>query len=187
MSRLPNQIPFVAARHFKEIPAGRKVRLIVVHTMEAAEKGETAESCARYFQTVEKPVSAHYCLDNNSVVQCVQTKDIAYCAPGANKDGIHLEHAGFARQTVSEWLDAYSKAMLELSAELVGRILLPKFDIPCQWLSPADIKAGQKGITSHWNITKAYPELGGSHTDPGPYFPVALYLDMVRKIQGVKS
>lgn len=182
---LPEKIPFVAARHFTEVSISkpREVRLIVIHSIEAPEKGTTAENCARYFATVEKPVSAHYCIDNNSVIQCVQTKDVAYCAPGANRDGIHLEHAGFARQTVSQWLDEYSRAMLQLSAELVGRVLVHKFDIPIMWLSPADVKGGKSGITSHWNITKAYPERKGTHTDPGPSFPVQKYLDWIRQVK----
>lgn len=176
------KIPFIQAKHYTPVSEDhpRKVRLIVIHSMESEEKGETAENVARYFQTTEKPASAHYNIDNNSVVQCVQCKDVAYGAPGANRDGIHLEHAGRAKQTAAQWNDEYSSAMLKLSAEVCA-MLCKKFGIPPVWLSPADLAAGKKGLTSHANVTLWQKSLGkpGSHTDPGEGFPVQKYCAMV--------
>lgn len=169
--------PFVESPHVTRT-SGRKIDLIVVHTMEMDEKGETAESCARWFQNPIAKVSAHYCVDNNSIVQCVRDQDVGWHAPGANHDGIGIEHAGRAKQTGREWSDEYSTAMLELSAGLVGD-LCKRYRIPVAWLYAADLKAGKRGITTHAAVSDAFKR--GTHWDPGQGFPVELYLKLVRE------
>jgi hypothetical protein len=175
-------IPFVGARWFTPT-SGRHRRKIVIHSMEAPEKGETAENVARYFSRLpaSRKASAHYCIDNNSVVQCVQTKDVAYAAPGSNHDGVHLELAGYARQTEAEWLEPYSLAMLQLAAELCGRILVPKFKIPLAFLSEETLRRSPEapGFTTHAVISRVF--LRSSHTDPGSGFPMGKFLGMVEK------
>jgi N-acetyl-anhydromuramyl-L-alanine amidase AmpD len=171
----PMNIPFVEARWFTKTN-GRRIDYIVIHDMEAAEKGDTAENVARFFATTPVKASAHYNVDNNSIVQSVREQDIAYHAP-PNLHSIGIEHAGFARQTRDQWLDAYGKAMLALSAQLMAE-LLTKYDLPAQFLSAEDLKAGKRGITTHRNVSKAFGQT--SHTDPGPDFPVAWYMDRVR-------
>jgi N-acetyl-anhydromuramyl-L-alanine amidase AmpD len=175
------RIPFVQAYWYREVPAGtpRPVGLIVLHSMEAPEKGATAESVARYFESGSegRPASAHYCIDSDSIVQCVQCKDVAFGAPSANRTGIHLEHAGYARQSREEWLDAYSLAMLQTSARLVARVLAPKFHIPLEFVDTAGLKAGRKGITTHREVSRAFSP--GGHTDPGEHFPMDVYLQLV--------
>jgi N-acetyl-anhydromuramyl-L-alanine amidase AmpD len=168
--------PFIQASHYKPV-GGRTVDLVVIHTMEAPEKGTTAESVARYFQTTDRDVSSHYCIDDDSIVQCVREEDVAWCAPGANHNGIHLEHAGYARQTTTEWRDAYTWAMLERSAELTAD-LCTRYRIPVTWLHPADLLAGKRGITSHSNVSKAFKR--STHWDPGKGFPIEPYLSLVR-------
>ena len=114
--------PFVESPHINRTE-GRAIDLIVIHTMEMDEKGETAENCAQWFRNPGAEVSAHYCVDANSIVQCVRDQDVAWAAPGANRDGLQIEHAGRAKQTGRDWSDAYSTAMLERSATLVAGIL----------------------------------------------------------------
>src|SRR5205809_2755015 len=112
--------PFIQARNFTAT-SGRSVDVLVIHTMEAPETANTAENVAKWFAGSTAPqASAHYCIDANSIVQCVQDDDVAWHAPGANSDGIGFEHAGFASQGRSDWNDAYSSAMLERSAGLVA-------------------------------------------------------------------
>lgn len=166
---------FIPAKHFQPA-SGREIKWIVIHSMEAPEKGDTAESVARYFQTTTRPASAHYNVDNNSIVQCVQDKDVAYGAPGANRHGLHIEHAGYARQFRADWLDSYSAVMLRLSAKLVAE-KCRQYSVPAVWLTTADLEAGRKGITSHAACSRAF---GGTHTDPGAGFPSDLYIQLVR-------
>jgi N-acetyl-anhydromuramyl-L-alanine amidase AmpD len=183
-----HHIPFKQARWFTEVPssAPRKVDLLVVHSMESPEKGDTAESVANYFAAgcpepggTFRKASANYCIDSNSIVQSVQCKDVAYGAKGANHNGIHLEHAGFARQARADWLDPYSRQMLELSAALVGKVLMPKFHIPPVFLSAEHLRAGKRGITTHAEASKAFNP--GGHEDPGSGFPIDVYLNLILK------
>jgi N-acetyl-anhydromuramyl-L-alanine amidase AmpD len=172
--------PFVASPNVNHT-SGRDVDVVVVHTMEMDEKGDTAESCAHYFSQSSAQVSAHYCVDSDSVVQCVKEDDVAWHAPGANHNGIGVEHAGRAAQTGRDWSDPYSTSMLALSAQLVGGIC-SRHKIPVVWLQPADLVAGKRGITSHANVSKAFKR--GSHWDPGDAFPIERYLATVRAAEG---
>ena len=104
--------PFVESPNVTKT-GGRTIDLIVIHTMEMDEKGDTAEHCALWFKNPAAKVSAHYCVDADSIVQCVRDQDVAWHAPGANHDGIGIEHAGRAKQTGRDWSDAYSVAMLQ--------------------------------------------------------------------------
>lgn len=174
-----NNIPFVQAKYVKRVDGSRPRRKLVMHSMEAPEKGTTAEGTANYFKNPPRPGSAHYCVDNNSIVQCVQTRDIAYGAAGANNDGIHIELAGYARQTRAQWLDEYSTAMLKLAAQLCAVILVPKFHIPVVQLTVAQLKNPlSSGFTTHADVNKAFKE--GDHWDPGPGFPMDIFLGYVK-------
>lgn len=168
--------PFVESPHVTRT-GGRQIDLIVIHTMEMDEKGETAENCAQWFRNPNAKVSAHYCVDANSIVQCVRDQDVGWHAPGANHDGIGIEHAGRAKQTGRDWSDPYSTAMLERSATLVAG-LCRAYKIPVTWLYAADLKAGKRGITTHKAVSDAFKR--GSHWDPGTGFPVERYLALVR-------
>lgn len=162
-------------------PASRTkadIRLIVIHTMEMGEYDGTAESCAAYFHRTPG-ASAHYCIDNDSEVQCVKVHDVAWCAPFTNHDGIHLEHAGRASQGPRSWNDQYSTKMLKRSARLAARLAIAN-DIPIRHLTVAELKAGKSGFIGHVDSTKAYGPYGG-HTDPGESFPWTKYLDLVSK------
>lgn len=175
-----DQIPFVQAKWYT--PAERRrVRLIVLHTMEAPDKPDTAEAVARYFTQLPptRKASAHYCVDANSIVQCVQTKDVAYGAPSANRDGIHIEMAGYARQRAADWASEYNQQMLDLVAQLCARVLLPKYKIPTVYLAAPMLKApgGHSGFTTHVEVSKAF---GGTHWDPGPDFPMLEFMRRVR-------
>ncbi len=169
-------IPFVPARHFR---AGRRkpVRLIVLHDMEAAETTKTAENVAKWWNGPASPVSsAHYCVDSDSIVCCVRPEDTAFHAPGANEDGIGIELAGYARQTAAEWADAYSTAMLARAAELVAS-LCSTYELPVALVDVFGLQHGATGITTHALVSKAFKK--STHSDPGPSFPMAAFLDQV--------
>lgn len=170
---------FIAARNYTPGPRTKgAIRLIVLHDMESPETVHTAEDCAFYFAGPNAPqASCHYMVDSDSIVQGVHDWDIAWHCPGANHDGIGIEHAGYARQTRDEWLDPYGLAMLRLSAELVVE-LCDAYGLPVAWLGPDEVAAGAYGITTHRACTQAFGTVGG-HTDPGENFPDDVYLRMV--------
>jgi N-acetyl-anhydromuramyl-L-alanine amidase AmpD len=172
--------PFVKARFFKETPGKRQVRLIVIHSMEAPEKGDTAENVAAFFHGgIDHPASAHLCIDNNSIVQCVLDNDIAFAAPGANNDGVHLELAGFARQSEGEWLDEYGKSLLEKAADAAAQYCL-KYDIPVKHLTNAELaNKANRGIVGHVQVSEVFKK--STHTDPGKGFPWEFFLERVKE------
>lgn len=174
-------IPFVQAANWTAASPPTKKRWVVIHAMEYPEKPDSAEWCARYFAGKEGPApraSAHACVDSDSIVQCVAWDQVAWHAPGANQWGIGIEHAGYARQTLADWQDAYSLQMLDLSAWLVAQLCV-RFRIPVEFAVGADLRAGEPGITTHAEVTLAWPDKG-THTDPGRAFPMGDYLRQVR-------
>jgi len=176
----PCPIPFVPARHFTvgRIAPGA-VTLIVLHTMEAAEKPSTAELVAAWFGGAAAPrASAHYCVDSDTIVQCVREDDTAWHAPGANHNGIGIEHAGYARQTAEQWADPYSERMLRLSARLSAEVCA-RHEIPIAFVDVAGLRGGKSGITTHHAVSLAFRK--STHTDPGEAFPVGWYLYLVRR------
>ena len=181
-------LPLVKARNFTPGPRTKgAVRLIVVHDMEAPEKGDTAENVARWFAGPTAPeASAHYCVDADSIVRCVRDEDIAWHAPGANSTGIGIELAGYARQGRGDWLDAYSKRMLDTQAIPLIAALCRKHGIPAVWLTPQQVAAGKAGICGHIDVTKAFPGKG-SHVDPGPGFPRDYLIAGVKAALKVKA
>ena len=172
-------VSFVQARNYTR---GRikRIRVIVIHDMEAPEKPTTAEAVAAWFAGSNAPrASTHYCVDNNSVVQCVRDGDTAWGAPGANADGLQIELAGYASQTRSGWTDDYSRQELATAAKLVAA-LCRTYAIPVTHLTPAQVASGTpRGLCGHVDVTNAFRTPGG-HTDPGPAFPWDAFLTMVQ-------
>jgi len=172
---------FIQARNFR---AGRTapIRLVVLHSMEAAESLKTAENVARWFAGPSAPMaSAHFCIDAGQVVQCVRLQDTAFAAPGCNHDGVQIELAGYAKQTSEDWGDAFSAAMLEKAAALTADICRV-YQLPATFVDSAGLLAGAKGITTHAEVSKAYKK--STHTDPGRGFPMASFLASVRSHMG---
>lgn len=178
--------PFIQAKNYTPSTrpnAPHAIDHIVIHTMEAQEKPKTARNVATWFGGPNAPqASAHFCVDDIEVIQSVLECDVAWHAPGANNDGIGIEHAGFASQTLEQWDDEYSNAVLKNSAVLAAE-LAKRFDIPVVWLSVEELKAGKRGFCGHIDCTNAFSN-GHGHTDPGPNFPKEKYLDLVRQAMG---
>ena len=161
--------PYIPAKWQTLIPSVREIRLIVIHSMESPEKGDTAENVGLFFQRGESRASAHVGVDNNSVVQYVYDNNVAWAAPGVNNDGIHIELAGFSRQTPKDWQDEFSRMTLDRAAHVVAQYAV-KYDIPLVHLTNKELMSGRKGVIGHYQATACYKPNQG-HTDPGPNFP----------------
>lgn len=172
-------VTFIQARWYRQ-GGNDPVTRVVLHDMEYPEKPDAAEAVAQMFATTDREASAHYCVDNNSVVGCVHETDIAFHAP-PNTGSVGIEHAGYARQTTGDWLDAYGAAMLRDHSAPLVRDICSRHGIPLTWLSVDDLKANPKakGITSHNNVSRAFGQ--STHTDPGPNFPYDQYMAWVRQ------
>lgn len=150
--------------------------MVVIHDMEAPETNNTAENVARYFQDPDYPSSAHICVDNNSIVQCVRDSHIAFAAPGCNLDGIQIELAGWGKQTREQWLDFYGIGLLALASDAVAQYCI-KYRIPPTHLTNTQLKAGKMGIVGHYQVSQVYKK--SNHTDPGNGFPWQYFITSV--------
>jgi N-acetyl-anhydromuramyl-L-alanine amidase AmpD len=156
------------------------VQLIVIHTTEGSSHAQSAEDGAAYDARRTDGTSAHYFVDSSSVVQCVRTNDRAHTARSqGNRRGIHYELCGRAGNSAAWWADDYAQAMLRRAAKQAARDA-KKWGIPVRHVTVEQVADGVKGFCGHWDITRAFPQDGGTHTDPGKNFPWTQFLDMVR-------
>lgn len=157
----------------------RRSKWVVLHTMETAEGNSIAESIGgNWFTNPAAQASAHYCVDNDSIVQGVNEGDYAWASgPTGNYLGIQIEMAGRASQSRAEWLDNYSRAMLERVAALVADICTRR-GIPVRVLADEQVAAGEPGITTHAALARVFRET--NHTDPGPNFPWDYFMERVQ-------
>lgn len=159
--------------------ANRKsVQLIVIHTTEGSARGESAEDGAAYDARRTDGTSTHYFHDSNSTIQCVRTEDQAHAARAqGNRRGI--QHELCTRAGSANWSDAYHQAMLKRAAKQAARDA-KKWGIPVRHLTVSEVADGVKGFCGHVDITYAFPQDKGTHTDPGKSFPWTQFLTYVR-------
>lgn len=173
-------VSFIKAKHFR--PAtNRAIDLVVLHTAEVPENTTSAEAVASYFKNPIGPkgpvtASCHFCVDSDSVVQCVKEEDVAFAAPGANHNGIQIEMSGYAKQSPEDWADPYSTTMLRRVAQLTAA-LCEKYEIPVEFVDAAGLIRGDRGITTHAEVSKAFKQ--STHVDPGKSFPMDAFLGVV--------
>ena len=169
-----SKVSFIPSRWFTALPAGRRSDLVVVHTVEgdpdipSTVADEGAEAVARYCARRDDKVSAHWFVDDDSIVRGVKDKDVAYAAPGANHNGIQIELCGWARWTREQWLGEHIGTLCNLAHLMVhywraNQVLLAYVD-------EHGLAKGHRGITTHHDVTQAFKR--STHTDPGPGFPL---------------
>jgi hypothetical protein len=150
--------------------------LIVLHDTE----GGTAASNAAYFMnTVGRRVSAHITVDDSGACyRSVPDDDVAWAAGPVNPISLNIEMAapsGAAMsRTEDEWL--MHDTLLDVAAAHVA-LWCSGYGIPAKFIDAAGLKAGESGITTHAEVTRAF---GGDHMDPGPGFPVDDFIERVR-------
>lgn len=161
----------------------RKSKWVVLHTMETGENSSIAENIgAGWFTNPNAQASAHYCVDDNSIVQCVNEGDYAWASgPTGNVNGIQIEMAGRAAQSRADWLDDYSRAMLERTAALTADIC-KRHGIPVRVLTDEQVARGEAGITTHAALARVFRET--DHSDPGPNFPWDFFMERVQAHAG---
>lgn len=153
------------------------VQLIVIHTTEGSAHSGSAEDGAAYDQRRTDGTSTHFFHDSDSTIQCVHTADQAHAARAqGNKRGI--QHELCTRSGSANWSDSYHQAMLRKAAAQCARDA-KKWGIPVRKLSSSQVADGMKGFCGHVEVTYAFPQDNGTHTDPGVAFPWPAFLAMV--------
>jgi hypothetical protein len=146
-------------------------------------QGSTARAAASWFQNPNSQGSAHSCCDDNECYATLRDNEIPWGAPGANYHGYHIEQAGFVSYTKVIWSTKHRKTLQRAAYRAAVRCV--RYNIPVRWVDAKAMRAGQRGITSHWECTKAF---GGDHTDPGRFWPRLLFLSYVRGyVKGISS
>lgn len=134
-----------------------------------------ALATARYFQLASARGSAHYIMDVAGEEHCLPDNVIAWHAPPNSRSiGIEICAEGGnpsvapKTYTRAQWLDPQVWPALKLAAERTWEICV-RYGIPAVRLSPADLKAGKRGICGHVDVSQAFHQT--DHSDPGPEFP----------------
>lgn len=165
-------------------------RLAVLHTSEGGEGEASAEQLVSFIMrppTVypdgrRNVASYHDVADTDRVIPVVEHHFVAYSAPGANHDGIHLCIPGRAGQTREQWLDPTSSRYIDWAAKwLVNNSLAYGRDYTRR-LTVAEVRGGLTGYCDHWTISQAYGK--SDHWDVGPSFP---FDELDRRIAGLKN
>lgn len=164
------------------------IKWIVIHSAEASDdSGEdtTAEGVAAFFSRASTLASTQLAVDRDSCVRMLPDLVIPWGATGANTNGLHVELCGHAGWTRTEWMAARRAPMLDRAAYKVA-VWCWSYDVPRRWLEPNELRLRRRGITTHYDVNKAFG--GGTHWDPGPNFPrdhfiqavVRHYADLVK-------
>lgn len=155
-----------------------QINRIVIHCTVSPTGRGWARKIANYFQSANAGGSAHYVVDAYEIVKTLPESTVAYHAP-PNTGSIGVELCDWQKGKPSRWEDAEHVAMLTLAAPLV-RDIAEQHDIPLVWLSPADLRAGKRGVCGHVDVSRAWGRT--DHGDPhmGGPFPTNKFMDMIK-------
>lgn len=155
------------------------IRCVVVHDGETDEGATAAEGMGNWFANPRAGGSTNKGTDPDSICTYMSDADTPWGAPGVNSDGLHVEQAGRAGQSASQWADSASLRTIE-NAAIVGAEWSLAHGIPPRWLTDAQIRDRRtRGFLTHRDATRAFGTAGG-HTDPGPNYPRDYYMSRVR-------
>lgn len=164
----------------------RDIQYVVVHCTDGHEGANDAENGIAYDKRRSDSTSCHIMVDTNSALREVRDVDTAYAAyPKGNALGIQVELCHSGAWDLSEPNDA---ATFDNGAQVVAQLCLAH-NLPAVHLTVAQVRTAwyaapgsrPRGLAGHWDVTRAYPEDGGSHTDPGSTFP---WGEFTKRVQG---
>ena len=192
MTRYPSPVPpYVGPPRNHGPQTNRPIRRVVIHsTVSPCEPGG-ARAIARYFMQTDRDASAHYITDPAETIQGLYDSWVGYAAP-PNEGSLHVEMCdipgprpddkpGTARwralRRVWRWVRPAQRRMLRRTARLTAQLCLAE-QLPIEWLTVADLRAGRRGITSHANVSLTWRQ--STHWDPG-WWPRRRFMRLVRR------
>lgn len=180
------QIAFIEAKYYRRNMKRRASPIwLIVHATHGAEGVGKARNGAIELATLPDNApkalqrSTHLWIDTRTVVQSVPfNREAWHAGHTGNMFGEGIELCGSADQTEAQWLDDLSLPMLNLLAHIL-RWRSEQLMIPLIFRGADALKARVPGVTTHAEITKAFPT-ETNHFDPGPHFPMEQVLTAAR-------
>lgn len=158
-------IPFVQGRNDYTDQDGRKYGIAIHNTSNDA----TAENEASYATRRTDGISAHFYVDNDSIIQSLDTGDKAGHAGSynGNENAIAVEITGTNDKSRAWWLENVAWDKLGYTLASVCKY----YGIDVRRASVSEMKSNPKvkAFYSHNDMRLAWD--GTTHTDPGPNFP----------------
>lgn len=172
----------IKSRYYGPAFARGEPRQIVIHSAETPMVRGLSRSLAKgWWQNPANKSSAHVMADPAETVVMVPTSQRAWHCGNGNNTSLGAEHTGYAHYSKKQWTSAVAIEMLRHSAWWTAKEC-KKRGIPARWLSLAQLRRNEKGLCTHNDMRIVRG--GTTHTDPGPNFPYALYLQMVKQELG---
>lgn len=142
---------------------------VVLHSTESDGLGPGyADGVCGYWQRQGLGYGAHFIVSREGTVStCLGRSRIAWHVENHNTGSIGIEQAGFARFSAMEWISREKE--LDAVARVIAR-LAAAFTIPLE-------HSTDRGVSMHIDCSR---EFGGSHTDPGHFYPFSHVLGMAR-------
>lgn len=157
-----------------------RCQLIVIHTTENADSTRP-DDVATWQRDPANGSSYNLLVGTDG--RTVRTNDDNYVPWAAgytgNLVGLHASAVGRAARSRADWLalPAQLDGLARIAADWCNR-----YGIPARVLTADQVRAGQRGICGHNEVSHAWHEV--SHTDPGPGFP---YDDLLARIHRINN
>jgi hypothetical protein len=156
--------------------SGRRPVSAITHIVIHSTEGDTAAGAATWFANPESAGSAHLVVDDRECYRTLDDTRIPFGAPGTNTNGFHIEHAGHAKLWNRQKWMSHEQTLRRGAFKAAFHAV--KFGVPLKILSANDLRHGRSGFVTHATVSEAFH---GSHTDPGPGFPLDHYMELVRR------
>lgn len=144
-------------------------RRIILHSTESVGAGvRYGRDIVAFWQRQGLGYGAHFVVSSDgAVVSCAALDRITWHVENRNTGSVGIEQSGYAHNTHDEWMAR--AAELDATARIVAAV-------SHAWNIPLNIDA-EHGLATHAMESADY---GGSHTDPGPNYPLTHVLGMAR-------
>lgn len=168
----------------------KPIHRVVIHSAVMPCEPGRARQLGRMNQLGSTGGSWHYATDPDEAIQCSFDSWVCWHAPpNLHSLGIEMADAPGPRPTgltkrqlwnarkVWRWADTPHRKMLARTARLTAELCV-LYELPPAFLTPRQLRAGKRGVTTHNNVSRAWNQ--STHWDPG-WWPRRRFMRAVRR------